>query len=148
MKKMNLEMIVGLFLLAGFASFSWLAVKMGDIRFFMEESYPVTARFISISGLKEGAVVELAGVKVGKVSSISLDGSEYEAVVELDINDEVKLQDDSIASIRTAGIIGDRYIKLTPGGSEDYVSPGGEIVETESSISMEELVSKYLFDTE
>jgi phospholipid/cholesterol/gamma-HCH transport system substrate-binding protein len=148
MKKMNLEMIVGLFLLAGFASFSWLAVKMGDISFFMEESYPVTARFISISGLKEGAVVELAGVKVGKVSSISLDGSEYEAVVELDINDEVKLQDDSIASIRTAGIIGDRYIKLTPGGSEDYVSPGGEIVETESSISLEELVSKYLFDTE
>ena len=148
MKKMNLEMIVGLFLLAGFASFSWLAVKMGDIRFFMEESYPVTARFISISGLKEGAVVELAGVKVGKVSSISLDGSEYEAVVELDISDDVKLQDDSIASIRTAGIIGDRYIKLTPGGSEDYLDPGGEIVETESSISLEELVSKYLFDTE
>jgi len=148
MKKINLEMIVGLFLLAGFASFSWLAVKMGDIRFFMEESYPVTARFISISGLKEGAVVELAGVKVGKVSSISLDGSEYEAVVELDINDEVKLQDDSIASIRTAGIIGDRYIKLTPGGSEDYLLPGGEIVETESSISLEELVSKYIFDSE
>jgi phospholipid/cholesterol/gamma-HCH transport system substrate-binding protein len=148
MKKMNLEMIVGLFLLAGFASFSWLAVKMGDISFFMEESYPVTARFISISGLKEGAVVELAGVKVGKVSSINLDGSEYEAVVELDISDEVKLQDDSIASIRTAGIIGDRYIKLTPGGSEDYLAPGGEIVETESSISLEELVSKYLFDTE
>lgn len=148
MKKMNLEMIVGLFLLAGFASFSWLAIKMGDISFFMEESYPVTARFISISGLKEGAVVELAGVKVGKVSSISLDGSEYEAVVELDISDEVKLQDDSIASIRTAGIIGDRYIKLTPGGSEDYLTPGGEIVETESSISLEELVSKYLFDTE
>jgi len=148
MKKINLEMIVGLFLLAGFASFSWIAVKMGDIRFFMEESYPVTARFISISGLKEGAVVELAGVKVGKVSSISLDGSEYEAVVELDINDEVKLQDDSIASIRTAGIIGDRYIKLTPGGSEDYLLPGGEIVETESSISLEELVSKYIFDSE
>jgi phospholipid/cholesterol/gamma-HCH transport system substrate-binding protein len=148
MKKMNLEMIVGLFLLAGFASFSWIAVKMGDIQFFMEESYPVTARFISITGLKEGAVVELAGVKVGKVSSINLDGSEYEAVVELDINDEVKLQDDSIASIRTAGIIGDRYIKLTPGGSEDYLAPGGEIVETESSISLEELVSKYLFDTE
>lgn len=148
MKKMNLEMIVGLFLLAGFASFSWLAVKMGDIKFFMEESYPVTARFISISGLKEGAVVELAGVKVGKVSSINLDGSEYEAVVKLAISDEVKLQDDSIASIRTAGIIGDRYIKLTPGGSEDYLGPGDEISETESAISLEELVSKYLFDTE
>ena len=148
MKKMNLEMIVGLFLLAGFASFSWIAVKMGDIRLFMEDSYPFSARFISISGLKEGAVVELAGVKVGKVSGIRLDGSDYEAVVDLDINQEVRLQDDSIASIRTAGIIGDRYIKLTPGGSEEYLEPGGEIVETESAISLEELVSKYIFESE
>jgi len=148
MKKLNLEMIVGLFLLAGFASFSWLAVKMGDIRFFMEDTYPVTARFVSISGLKDGATVELAGVKVGKVTGIHLDNSEYEAVVDLNISNEVKLQDDSIASIRTAGIIGDRYIKLTPGGSEDYIEPGDEIEETESSISLEELVSKYIFDSE
>ena len=148
MKKMNLEMIVGLFLLAGFASFSWLAIKMGDIKFFMEDTYPVTARFISISGLKEGATVELAGVKVGKVSGIHLDGGEYEAVVELNISNEVRLQDDSIASIRTAGIIGDRYIKLTPGGSEEYLEQGDEIEETESAISLEELVSKYIFDSE
>jgi phospholipid/cholesterol/gamma-HCH transport system substrate-binding protein len=148
MKKMNLEMIVGLFLLAGFASFSWLAIKMGDIKFFMEDTYPVTARFISISGLKEGATVELAGVKVGKVSDIHLDGGEYEAVVELNISNEVRLQDDSIASIRTSGIIGDRYIKLTPGGSEEYLEQGDEIEETESAISLEELVSKYIFDSE
>lgn len=148
MKKMTLEMIVGLFLLAGFASFSWLAIKMGDIKFFMQDSYPLTARFISISGLKEGAVVELAGVKVGKVSGISLDDEDYEAVVRMDINKDVQLQDDSIASIRTSGIIGDRFIKLTPGGSEIYLGPGDEIVETESAISLEELVSKYIFDSE
>jgi phospholipid/cholesterol/gamma-HCH transport system substrate-binding protein len=146
MKKMNLEMIVGLFLLAGFASFSFIAIKMGDIRLFMEESYPVSARFVSISGLKEGAVVELAGVKVGKVSGIELDGGDYEAVVHMDISQDVHLSDDSIASIRTAGIIGDRYIKLTPGGSEDYLGPGDEIQETESAISLEELVSKYIFE--
>ena len=141
-------MIVGLFLLAGFASFSWLAVKMGDIRFFMEDSYPVSARFISISGLKEGALIELAGVKIGKVTNIELDADEYEAVVRMNISKDVRLQDDSIASIRTAGIIGDRYIKLTPGGSEDYLGPGDEIEETESAISLEELVSKYIFDSE
>jgi len=146
MKKMNLEMIVGLFLLTGFACFSYLAIKMGDIRFFMRESYPLTARFTSISGLKEGAAIELAGVHVGKVTGISLDNSEYEAVVQLDINQDVKLQDDSIASIRTSGIIGDRFIKLTPGGSEDYLTPGDEIDETESAISLEELVSKYIFE--
>ena len=146
MKKMNLEMIVGLFLLAGFASFSFIAIKMGDISLFMEESYPVSARFVSISGLKEGAVVEVAGVKVGRVSVIELDGGDYEAVVRMDISKAVQLSDDSIASIRTAGIIGDRFIKLTPGGSEDYLSPGDMIQETESAISLEELVSKYIFE--
>jgi phospholipid/cholesterol/gamma-HCH transport system substrate-binding protein len=148
MKKMNLEMIVGLFLLAGFASFAYISIKMGDIKMFMDESYPVTARFSSISGLKEGAVIELAGVKVGKVSKIELDEGEYEAVVHLDINKAVQLTDDSIASIRTSGIIGDRFIKLTPGGSDIYLEPGDQIEETESSISLEELVSKYIFDSE
>lgn len=148
MNKMNLEMIVGLFLLAGFTSFSYIAIKMGDLSFFNEESYPVSARFVSISGLKEGAVIELAGVKVGTVSDIELDGGEYEAIVHLDINKQVKLQEDSIASIRTSGIIGDRFVKLTPGGSEDYLGAGDEIAETESSISLEELVSKFIFKSE
>ena len=148
MKKMTLEMIVGLFLLAGFVSFAWISIKMGDIRMFSDETYPVTARFTSISGLKEGASIELAGVKVGKVSGIELDGDDYEAVVHLDISESVQLTDDSIASIRTAGIIGDRFIKLTPGGSDTYLEAGDEIDETESSISIEELVSKYIFESE
>jgi len=147
MKNMNLEMIVGLFLLAGFACFSYLAIKMGDLRLFRNETYAVTARFTSISGLKEGSIVELAGVNVGKVSKIELDPDEYQAVVELDIDKSVQLQDDSIASIRTAGIIGDKFIKLTPGGSDIILGAGDEIEETESSISLEELVSKYIFDS-
>jgi phospholipid/cholesterol/gamma-HCH transport system substrate-binding protein len=146
MKKINLEMTVGLFLLAGFASFSWLSVKMGDLDLFSPETYPVTARFLSISGLKEGSVIELAGVAVGKVTQIELDPGEYEAVVHLEIDRIVQLQDDSIASIRTTGIIGDKYIKLTPGGSDIYLEPGDEIEETESAISLEELVSKYIFE--
>ena len=148
MKKMTLEMIVGLFLLAGFVSFAWISIKMGDIRMFSDETYPVTARFTSISGLKEGASIELAGVKVGKVSGIELDGDDYEAVVHLDISESVQLTDDSIASIRTAGLIGDRFIKLTPGGSDIYLEAGDVIDETESSISIEELVSKYIFESE
>jgi phospholipid/cholesterol/gamma-HCH transport system substrate-binding protein len=148
MKRINLEMIVGLFLLAGFASFSWIAVKMGDLDLFKNETYPVTARFLSISGLKEGSTIELAGVTVGKVRSIELDPGEYEAIVHLDIDKSVQLQDDSIASIRTAGIIGDKFIKLTPGGSEIYLEAGDEIEETESAISLEELVSKYIFKSE
>lgn len=148
MKRFNMEMIVGLFLLAGFAGFSWLAIKMGDLDLFKNESYAVTARFLSTSGLKEGSTIELAGVTVGKVKRIELDPGEYEAVVHLDIDKTVKLQDDSIASIRTAGIIGDKFIKLTPGGSDIYLEPGDEIEETESAISLEELVSKYIFEGE
>jgi len=148
MKKMNLEMIVGVFLLAGFISFSWLAVKMGDINPFANETYPVTARFTSISGLKEGSTIELAGVVVGKVSGIELDTGDYEAVVHLNIDKQIELQDDSIASIRTAGIIGDKYIKLSPGGSDIILEAGDEIEETEPAISLEELVSKYIFDSE
>jgi len=148
MKKTSLELIVGIFLLAGFISFSWLAVKMGDIDPFANETYPVTARFTSISGLKEGTTIELAGVVVGKVSKIELDAGEYEAVVHLNIDKTVELTDDSIASIRTSGIIGDKFIKLTPGGSDIYLEAGDEIDETESSISLEELVSKYIFESE
>jgi phospholipid/cholesterol/gamma-HCH transport system substrate-binding protein len=120
---------------------------MGDINPFAEETYPVTARFTSISGLKEGSAIELAGVIVGKVSNIELDTGDYEAVVHLDIDKRVELQDDTIASIRTAGIIGDKFIKLTPGGSEIILGAGDEIEETEPAISLEELVSKYIFDT-
>jgi phospholipid/cholesterol/gamma-HCH transport system substrate-binding protein len=147
MNRMNVEMVVGVFLLAGFISFSWLAVKMGDINPFENETYPVTARFTSISGLKEGSTIELAGVIVGKVNTIELDTSDYEAVVHLDVDKTVELQDDTIASIRTSGIIGDKYIKLTPGGSDIILEAGGEIEETEPSISLEELVSKYIFDS-
>ncbi len=147
MRKINVEMVVGAFLLAGFISFSWLAVKMGDINPFEQETYPLSARFTSISGLKEGSTIELAGVVVGKVSTIELDTGDYEAVVNMNINKTVELQDDSIASIRTSGIIGDKFIKLTPGGSDILLQAGDEIEENEPAISLEELVSKYIFDS-
>ena len=139
-------MIVGVFLLAGFASFAYLAIKMGDLDLFKKESYGITASFTSISGLKEGATLELAGVVVGKVTKIELNEEEYEATVHMDINKSVQLSDDSIASIRTSGIIGDKFIKLTPGGSDLYLESGDSIEETEASISIEELVSKYIFE--
>ena len=141
-------MIVGVFLLAGFASFAWIAVKMGDLDLFKEESYDVTASFTSISGLKEGAALELAGVVVGKVTKIELNEEEYEATVFMDVVKTVQLSDDSIASIRTSGIIGDKFIKLTPGGSDIMLESGDMIEETEASISIEELVSKYIFEGE
>jgi phospholipid/cholesterol/gamma-HCH transport system substrate-binding protein len=133
-------------MIAGFLSFAWLAVNLGDVNLFGNETYAVKARFISASGLKEGATVEIAGVTVGKVTQIDLDREDFEAVVQMSIDRGVELQEDVIASIRTAGIIGDRYVSLTPGGAEEQIGPGGEIFETESAINIEELVSKYIFE--
>ncbi len=147
MKRLNVETAVGIFLVAGFLCFAWLSVRLGDVNLFGDRSYPVEARFGSVSGLKVGAVVEIAGVQIGKVSSIRLDDSDYEAKVELSIERGVALQEDSIASIRTAGIIGDRFVNISPGGSDVVIPPGGEIVETESAINLEELVSKYIFES-
>lgn len=137
MKKFNVEIAVGLFLVLGFACFAYLSVKLGDVNLFGDETYHLSARFHSVSGLKEGDIVEMAGVQIGTVKTIDLDPEEYEAVVHFDIRGEVRLQEDSIASIRTAGIIGSKYIDITPGGMEEYIEPGGELFETESAINLE-----------
>lgn len=146
MQRFNVEVIVGLFMLLGFACFVFLSIKLGDVNLFDDKTYTVTARFGSIAGLKKGAAVNIAGVDVGKVTDIRLHGETYEAVVTMNIRPEVKLQEDCIASIRTSGIIGDRYISILPGGSFDLLEDGGEIFETESAINFEELLSKYIFE--
>lgn len=146
MKRFNIETVVGLFLVLGFLCFSYLSIKLGDVSFFGDDTYIVEARFRSTSGLKEGAIVEIGGVKIGKVAKIYLDQENSETVLKLAIDREVKLQEDIIASIRTSGIIGDKFVNIEPGGSEDYIPPEGEITETESSINLEELVSKYIFE--
>jgi phospholipid/cholesterol/gamma-HCH transport system substrate-binding protein len=148
MKKFNLEVVVGLFMVVGFLCFAWLSVKLGDVDLFNSKTYSVTARFGSISGLKKGALVEIAGVRVGKVEAIRLDAETYEAKVHLSIDRDVSLQEDSIASIRTSGIIGDRYIDISPGGADELIQTGGRIYDTESAINLEQLVSKYIFEKE
>jgi len=110
--------------------------------------YRLIARFDSVSGLKAGARVEVAGVEVGSVAAIGLDKTDnYQAEVTLKIKDDVKLTDDVIASVRTSGIIGDKFIKLKPGGSDRLLKDGGSIRETESAIDIEELVSKFIHGT-
>ncbi len=146
MKKINIETGVGIFIIIGLLSLAYLSVNLGQVSLFGSDQYKVTARFANVAGLKAGASVEIAGVAIGKVSNIDID--DYEAVVDLMINPEIKLQEDVIASIRTQGIIGDKYIKIKTGGAEEYIENDGEILETESAIELEELVSKYIFDKE
>lgn len=146
MRKFNLEIAVGMFLVLGFLCFAWLAVKLGDVPVLGKDTYPLSARFGSVGGLREGALVQIAGVRVGQVQAITLDQEYYEAVVHMTIDADVAIQEDSIASIRTTGIIGEKYVSVSPGGSPERLAPGGTIIETEPAISLEELISKYIFE--
>jgi phospholipid/cholesterol/gamma-HCH transport system substrate-binding protein len=146
-KQTKIEIIVGFFMLIGLASISYIAIQLGDLQVLGQESYVVYARFTSASGLRSGAYIEAAGVRVGTIDSIVFDPEEYQAIVYLAIRKDVPIHEDAVASIRTAGIIGDKFIKITPGGGE-YLQEGEEIFETEPSINLEELISKYIFETE
>lgn len=148
MKKINTEFIVGLFMLAGFMAFAYLSSQMGEFSIFnLEDNYNIVAEFDNISGLKVGATVEIAGVNIGKVSKVEL-GEQALARVTMLIDRDIRITADTIASIRTQGLIGDKYIKLIQGADEEMLPAGGEIFETESAIDFEELVSKYIFESD
>jgi phospholipid/cholesterol/gamma-HCH transport system substrate-binding protein len=146
MSKLNIQMVTGVFVIAGILAFTYAAVTIGGVRFSEQPGYTLHARFTSISGLQTGAIVEAAGVRIGIVNNIEFDPESYEAIVSLRINAEVPVQEDAIAAIRTQGIIGEKFVKIIPGGFEELLEDGDEIFETESSVSLEELVSKYIFE--
>jgi phospholipid/cholesterol/gamma-HCH transport system substrate-binding protein len=148
MKKMNVNFIVGLFILFGMAAMAYLSVTIAGVSGFSEDNYQLVAKFDSSSGLKEGAFIEIAGVKAGKVTKIELDKETFESVATFVFDNGVILSDDTIASIRTSGIIGDNFVKISPGASDEILITGDEIIETEPSISIEELVSKYIFSSD
>lgn len=137
---------VGLLMLAGLAALAFLALALGNVSAPFMRHYELSARFASSAGLRVGAHVEIAGVRVGQVTAIDLDPRAFDAVVRMRLADGIELPSDAIASIRTAGLIGEKYVKITPGGADDRLPPGAEIIDTESSISIEELISKYIFE--
>lgn len=145
MKQAKLELVVGIFMLVGILCLGYLSIKLGKMELLGGDSYRLSAEFSSVSGLKEGATIELAGVIVGRVSRIMLDPKDPgQAQVVLKLSKNVQLSDDVIASVRTRGIIGDKYIKLQPGGSDKYLAAGGRIRSTEPAIDFEELISQYI----
>jgi phospholipid/cholesterol/gamma-HCH transport system substrate-binding protein len=148
MKNINTEIVVGLFMIAGFLAFGYLSLQMGEFSVFnLQKNYSLVAAFDNASGLKVGAGIEIAGVNIGKVSDIRLSEHDLARVTML-INQGVKVTTDAVASIRTQGLIGDKYIKLIQGADEETLKDGDEIFDTESAIDFEELVSKYIFESQ
>jgi phospholipid/cholesterol/gamma-HCH transport system substrate-binding protein len=142
MRKATLELTVGIFVLIGLACLAYLAINLGKMEVY-GEGYQIFANFDNASGLKTGSAVEVAGVEVGRVVAIKLT-PQFQARVSLKLKDNLKIQDDAIASIRTKGIIGDKFIKLSPGSAEKPIPPGGTIINTESGIDLEELIGSYI----
>jgi phospholipid/cholesterol/gamma-HCH transport system substrate-binding protein len=138
------EISVGLLMIVGMACLVYLSVNLGGVALFGSDTYTIEASFRSVEGLEPGASVEIAGVPVGKVKQIRLE--ENDAKVVMEIKNSTRISDDTIASIRTKGIIGDKFIKLSPGWSDDYLKDRDLLMDTESAISIEELINKYLFD--
>jgi phospholipid/cholesterol/gamma-HCH transport system substrate-binding protein len=145
MKKYRMETIVGVFVVTGLLCIGYIGAKLGDLSLFGEDSYSLYARFSSVSGLRVGNIVEMFGLNVGRVARLSIDQEKQAGLVEIKIRKGVTVYGDAIASIRTTGLIGDRYVKLDPGGSGDKLKPGDTIRETEPPLDIGDLIGKYAF---
>ncbi len=145
MRKFDLELAVGIFMIAGMVCLAYLTIKLGQLEVFGDKGYEIQAVFSSSGGLKTGSSVVIAGVEVGRVKKVVLD--DYEARVTMSIPLEVKIQEDAIASIKTKGLIGEKYVEISPGGLDENLGPGGVIRDTQPPIDIEQLISKYIFGT-
>jgi phospholipid/cholesterol/gamma-HCH transport system substrate-binding protein len=142
MEKAKLELVVGAFVLIGIVCLGYLSIKLGKLELIGGNLYEVEAPFNSASGLRPGASVEIAGVEVGRVRSIALKNDQ--AIVRLAVQNGIMLYSDTFASIKTRGIIGEKFLSLSPGGGGDPLPAGGTIRDTESGLDLEELVSQYV----
>jgi len=145
MQKYSKETVVGIFVLVGLLCIGYMTVKLGDVGLFEDDTYLLTARFSKVTGLRAGSAVNMLGLEVGRVGKMTMDQDKQQAVVELRINKGVKVYDDAIASIKTEGLIGDRYVSIDAGGSGDLLKAGDAIIETQSPTDIMDLVSKYAF---
>jgi len=136
------ELIVGIFVLVGIISLSYLTIRLGKLEIFGNNGYVVYADFASVAGLKIGDPVEIAGVKVGKVEMISL--ADDRARLNIRLEPKVQLQEDVIASVRARGLIGDKFVMITPGAADKLLKPGDKIRETESPPDISEVIGKYV----
>ncbi|MGD8993005.1 MAG: outer membrane lipid asymmetry maintenance protein MlaD [Desulfobacterales bacterium] len=145
MKKYTQETVVGIFVVIGLLAIAYMTVNLGNVGFFGEKAYSLVAKFTSVSGLRVGNPVNMLGLEIGRVESFEMDQENQVAVVTLKINNGIEIFDDAIASIKTEGLIGDKYISIDAGGGGDLLADGDTITDTESPTDIMDLVSKYAF---
>ena len=141
-RKSGVETAVGIFIVVGIACMAWLAIRLGKVEIGGGNRFPVSAEFASVAGLRAGSAVEVAGVPVGSIESIGV--KDYKAVVRMRVQRDIGLPEDTIASVRTRGLIGDKYISLSPGASDRMIPAGGRIRETEGALDLEGLIGEFI----
>jgi phospholipid/cholesterol/gamma-HCH transport system substrate-binding protein len=147
MTRRGIESMVGLFVLAGFVAIGYLALKAANLAArTVGETYTVAARFDNVGGLKPRAPVKSAGVTVGRVSSIALDGKTFQGVVTMELEKRYAFPRDTSASILTAGLLGDQYVGLNPGGEDENLAAGDTIRMTQSAVVLENLIGQMLYN--
>ena len=145
MRKYQYETVAGIFLVIGLVCVAYMTVKLGKVSFFGDNSYVLYARFTTVSGLRVGNPVQMFGLEVGRIGKMGLDQKDQLALVELKLKKDVKIYGDAVASIKSAGLIGDRYISIDPGGADEILKPGAMITQTQPPLDVEALIGKYAF---
>ncbi len=142
LERKHLEFSVGIFVIIGVCCLGYLSFTLGNFSL-SRDRYDVSAVFSTVSGLKTKAQITLAGVNIGEVRNVKLKDDQAEVI--MSINKNVKIEEDAIASIKTMGIIGDKYVMISPGASDTYLNNGGVIRQTEPPLDIESLISKFVF---
>ena len=142
-KRLNLELVVGGFMIVGLLCLAYLSIHLGRVEVWGQPGYEVFAMFSDVGGLRRGAAVVVAGVDVGRVKSIAIEN--YEARVVLRVDPDLRIHEDAVVSVKTSGLIGEKYIQISAGAADEHVEPGGRIRMAESAVDIEALISKYAF---
>lgn len=145
MKKNTYESIAGFFVFAGLVILVYMTVKLGDVSLFDKNTKTLTARFNTVTGLRAGNPIEMYGIKIGSVADLTIDDTVQMARVTMEIKKGTEVYSDAIASIKTAGLIGDKFINIDPGGSGEILENNGVIINTESPVDIGDLIGKYAF---
>ena len=144
MKKYAMETTAGIFVVFGLLCVAYMTVKLGHVSL-GQDTYPLYAKFTTVSGLKAGSPVDMLGIEVGRVERLTMDQKDQMAVVEMRIQKGIQVYKDAIASIKTEGLIGDKYLNIEPGGAEELLKSGGTITETQPAVDVVDLIGKYAF---
>lgn len=140
------ETLVGLFVACGIAALFFMALQISNLSTYNNSDfYTIRAKFENSGGLKAKSPVSLAGVRIGRVKAIYIDPKTYQSVVEMSIETPYQLPSDTTASIFTAGLLGEQYVSLEPGGADDFLTDQGQIYITQSALVLEEIIGQFLF---